>query len=203
MDWTDQTDSVIEGCGRFLDRVWRLAVPADGAVPGCGTGPLTDEDLAIRRATHRLIARVSRDFERWSYNTAVAACMEFVNLLQPYVRDGGHAEVIAEAVDTLLLLLAPMTPHVTAEAWERRHGDHVHAPPLAGRRPGAGRRGVGDDGRPGQRQGARPDRGAPRTSPRTRPSALALASPPVVEALAGAAPRRVIARPPKLVNVVV
>ena len=45
---------------------------------------------AIRRATHRLIDRVTRDFERWSYNTAVAACMEFVNLLQPYVRDGGH-----------------------------------------------------------------------------------------------------------------
>ena len=80
----------------------------------------------MRRATHRLIDRVSRDYERWSYNTAVAACMEFVNLVQPYVRGDGHDEVADEAVDTLLLLLAPMTPHLTAEAWERRHGDHVH-----------------------------------------------------------------------------
>ena len=83
----------------------------------------------MRRATHRLIDRVSRDYERWSYNTAVAACMEFVNLLQPYARDGGRADVVDEAVDTLLLLLAPMTPHLAAEAWERRHGDHIHLRP--------------------------------------------------------------------------
>jgi leucyl-tRNA synthetase len=126
VDWTDQTDSVIEGCGRFLDRVWRLAVPPDDEVPLVQAGPSDDKDLAIRRATHRLIDRVTRDYERWSYNTAVAACMEFVNLLQPYVRGGGQAEVTDEAVDTLLLLLAPMTPHLTAEAWERRHGDHIH-----------------------------------------------------------------------------
>ena len=84
------------------------------------------EDVAIRRATHQLIDRVTRDYERWSYNTAVAACMEFVNLLHPYVRDGGRPDVVDEAVDTLLLLLAPMTPHLAAEAWERRHGDHIH-----------------------------------------------------------------------------
>ena len=55
--------------------------------------------------------------------------MEFVNLLQPYAAAGGQAEVVDEAVDTLLLLLAPMTPHLTAEAWERRHGDHIHLHP--------------------------------------------------------------------------
>ena len=103
---------------------------ADGSHPDRrGPGPSPTRTSPIRRATHRLIDRVSRDFERWSYNTAVAACMEFVNLLQPYVRDGGHAEVVGEAVDTLLLLLAPMTPHLTAEAWERRHGDHIHLRP--------------------------------------------------------------------------
>ncbi len=45
--------------------------------------------------------------------------MEFVNLLHHYVREGGRAEVVAESVDTLLLLMAPMTPHLAAEAWER------------------------------------------------------------------------------------
>ena len=132
-----------------------LAVPdrADRSAGDPAGGAPTAEDVAVRRATHRLIDRVSRDFERWSYNTAVAACMEFVNLLQPYARGGGHAEVVDEAVDTLLLLLAPMTPHLAAEAWERRHGDHIHLRPWPVADPALAGRGDGDHGRPGQRQG--------------------------------------------------
>jgi len=201
VDWTDQTDSVIEGCGRYLDRVWRLAVPGDAVAPA-RSGPLTEEDLAVRRATHRLIDRVTRDYERWSYNTAVAACMEFVNLVQPYVRDGGHADVAAEAVDTLLLVLAPMTPHVTAEAWERRHGDQVHVRSWPVADPAL----VVEDsvtmvvqvnGKVKDRIEVAPD------IAEEEAEALALASPAVVELLAGAAPRRVIVRVPRLVNVVV
>ena len=142
-------------------RVWPL--PRPGVAPcgggrgrrllsGPGSPPRKTSRYAV--ATHRLIDKVSRDYERWSYNTAVAACMEFVNTVQPYVREGGHAEVAAEAVDTLLLLLAPMAPHLTAEAWERRHGDHVHAQALAGRRSRLSHRAHRDHGRPGQRQGA-------------------------------------------------
>jgi leucyl-tRNA synthetase len=98
VDWSDQTDSVIDGCGRFLDRVWRLAVPSDAAATAAAAGgrgpnrePQTtgaDGDLDIRRATHRLIDRVDRDYERWSFNTAVAACMEFVNELSAHLREG-------------------------------------------------------------------------------------------------------------------
>jgi leucyl-tRNA synthetase len=201
MDWSEQTDSVIEGCGRFLDRVWRLAVPGDDAVPPPRGGPLTDKDRAIRHATHRLIDRITGEFERWSYNTAVAACMEFVNLLHPYVRDGGHDEVTGEAVDTLLLLMAPMTPHVTAEAWERRHGDHVHLhhwpvadPELAAEETVT--MVIQVNGKVRHRIDVSPD------ISEVDAIRLALASPPVVDALGGAAPRRVIARPPKLVNVV-
>jgi leucyl-tRNA synthetase len=201
MDWSDQTDSVIEGCGRFLDRVWRLAVPADDALSPLRDGPLTDEDRAVRHATHRLIERIAREFERWSYNTAVAACMEFVNLLHPYVRDGGHREVTAEAVDTLLLLMAPMTPHVTAEAWERRHGDHVHLHPWPVADPELAAEAsvtmvVQVNGKVRDRIDVSPD------ISEADATGLALASSPVVDALAGAAPRRVIARPPKLVNIV-
>jgi len=203
VDWTEQTDSVIEGCGRFLDRVWRLAVPEGTPAPAAAPGEhaLTPADLELRRATHRLIARVTRDYERWSYNTAVAACMEFVNLLQPYARDDGNPAVVAEAVDTLLLVLAPMTPHVAAEAWERRHGDHIHLrswpvadPTLL----------VEDtvtmvvqvNGKVRDRIDVDP------AISEEDASAAALASPAVVEALAGAAPRRVVSRPPRLVNVV-
>ena len=202
MDWSEQTDSVIDGCGRFLDRVWRLAVPDDEGATRQRGGPLTAEDRAIRHATHRLIDRITGEFERWSYNTAVAACMEFVNLLHPYVRDGGHDEVTAEAVDTLLLLMAPMTPHVTAEAWERRHGDQVHLHPWPVADPALAAEEtvtmvVQVNGKVRHRIDVSPELSEEEA---TR---LALASPPVVDALGGTAPRRVIARPPKLVNVVV
>jgi leucyl-tRNA synthetase len=202
MDWTDQTDSVIEGCGRFLDRVWRLAVPAGEGVPLLQEGPLTPKDLEVRRATHRLIDRVTRDFERWSYNTAVAACMEFVNLLHPYGRAGGQAQVLGEAVDTLLLLLAPMTPHLAAEAWERRHGDHVHLHPWPVADPELAAEEsvtmvVQVNGKVRDRIEVAPD------ISEAEAEALALGSAAVVEALGGRPPRRVIVRPPKLVNVVV
>ena len=202
VDWSEQTDSVIEGCGRFLDRVWRLAVPTDGVEPVRRSGSFTAEDVAVQRATHRLIDRVTRDYERWSYNTAVAACMEFVNLVQPYVRGDGHTLVVDEAVDALLLLLAPMTPHQTAEAWERRHGDHIHLRPWPVADPLLATEDsvtmiVQVNGKVRDRIEVSP------TVSEEEAEALALASPAVVEALAGSAPRRIILKPPKLVNIVV
>ena len=133
-DWTEQTDQVIDGCGRFLDRLWRLVTPADDEAPAAvRVGPESPADLEVRRAVHRTIRSVSGDLERWSYNTAVAHCMELVNSLREYARSeaGAHQAVLDEARDALLLLLAPMAPHLTAELWERRHPDGValHAQP--------------------------------------------------------------------------
>ncbi len=202
VDWTEQTDSVIDGCARFLDRVWRLAVPSDEEDPVWRHGPLTPEDEAMRRATHRLIDRISRDFDRWSYNTAVAACMEFVNLVQPYVRGDGHVAVVPEVVDTLLLVLAPMTPHLTAEAWERRNGDHIHLQPWPVADPSL----VVEDSvtMVVQVNGKVKDRiEVPPTIAEEYAEAMALASPVVVEALDGRTPRRIIVKPPRLVNIVV
>ena len=153
-DWTDQTDQVIEGCGRFLDRLWRLV--DRGRRPNAG-GDESAEDLSVRRATHRTIDQVGADLERWSYNTAVAHCMELVNLLQRYVRAdaGPHEGVLDEACDALLLLMAPMSPHVTAELWERRHTApaSVHAQTWPRRRSGPGGRGDRHPGGPGERKG--------------------------------------------------
>jgi leucyl-tRNA synthetase len=225
VDWSEQTDSVIEGCGRFLDRLWRLAVDSEGRRPDQGSrdggggvgngaggpggggaagrsGPRTPADDEVRRATHRLVDRVSRDYERWSYNTAVAACMEFVNLVAPYARDDPHGETLAEAVDTLLLLLAPMVPHVTAEAWERRHGTAVHAqvwpvadPALVAHE--AVTLVVQVNGKVRDRIEVEP--GISEEDAAT----AALASERVREALGGVEPKRVVSRPPRLVNVVV
>ena len=161
MDWSDQTDQVIEGCGRFCDRLWRTCT----AEPTVRSGPQTEADRATRQAVHRAIADVTRDIERWSYNTAVAHCMELLNLLQRYGRgegeEGPHGEVWNEALDSLLELLAPLAPHVTAELWEIRHPGEpsVHAPVVAGLRPRAGAPGHGDHGGAGERQGEGPPRG--------------------------------------------
>lgn len=207
VDWSTQTDSVIDGCARFLDRVWRLALPDlddEGVAQEpriLRSGEQTAEDLAIRKATHRLIARVSHDYERWSYNTAVAACMEFVNLVAPYGRGDAHHDVLAEAVDTLLLLLAPMTPHLTAEIWERRHGDHVHLHAWPQADPALATEAtvvmvVQVNGKVKARLDVAPD------ISEDAAEAQALADPEVTAALAGATPKRVIVKPPKMVNII-
>ncbi|MGH9185569.1 MAG: leucine--tRNA ligase, partial [Acidimicrobiales bacterium] len=116
-DDVDWDDAGMGGCSRFLHRLWRAAEPSADAVAAATGEAVTEVD----RAAHRLIVRVTDEFERWSYNTAVASCMEFTNLL--YKR--GRTDF---AVDTLLLVLAPMSPHIVAELWDRRHpGEHIHA----------------------------------------------------------------------------
>ena len=202
MDWTEQTENVIEGCGRFLDRVWRLAVEGEQAYRD---GPLTAADTEISRATHRLIAKVSDDIERWSFNTAVAACMEFSNELQRYQRGpaGPHRETHDAASDALLLLLAPMAPHFAAESWERRHGEGamVHAESWPSfdaelARSESVTMVVQVNGKVRDRIEVSPDI--------TEEDALqvALASERLRGALAGVEPSRVVARPPRLVNFV-
>jgi leucyl-tRNA synthetase len=205
MDWTEQADEIIEGCGKFLDRVWRLAVEEDSDVEWRG-GDATTPELELTRATHRLIAKVSEDFEGWSFNTAVAACMELSNELQRYRReaDGGpHRPTYDAAADALLLMLAPMAPHMTAEAWERRHGsgEHIHAQKWPSYDPELVRADkvtmvVQVDGKVRDRIEVSPD------IDEAEAVRVALASERVRAELGGAEPARVIARPPRLVNVV-
>jgi len=204
MDWTEQADNVIEGCGRFLDRVWRLTVETAGAGR---EGELRAEDLAVERASHRLIAKVSNDIERWSFNTAVSACMEFSNDLQRYGRDapgGPHGATQDAASDALLLLLAPLAPHVAAEAWERRHGEGamVHAEPWPSFDAELARSEsvtlvVQVNGKVRDRIEVSPD------VTEEEAVRVAMASERVAGVLGGAQPSRVVARPPRLVNIVI
>jgi len=199
-DWTEQTDQVIEGCGRFLDRLWRLTTTSYASRPG---GATSDEDLEVRRAVHRAIKKVTDDLDRWSYNTAVAQLMELVNHLQRYVRSevGPAQGVLDEAIDALLLLLAPMAPHVPAELYQRRHGLHIHQEPWPSYDPvlvqaetttmvvqilGKVRDRIEVDSAISEDEAV----------------ALALSSEKIVAELGGRVPSRVISRPPKLVNLV-
>ncbi len=201
-DWTDQTDEFIEGSRRFLDKLWHSLLDEE---PPSRTGALNVQDAAVRRFTHRTIKLVSEEIEEWSFNTAVAHCRELHNELLRYARlDGGpHVEVFGEAADALLRLLAPMTPHVTAEIWERRHPAE---PGLHSQRWPSFEEDllveesvvmvVQVDGKVRDRIEVSPDIDAQEAE------RLALGSSRVAALLGGAAPRRVVVRPPALVNVV-
>ena len=225
MDWSEQTEQVIEGCGRFLDRLWRTCL----SEPHLHSGEQSDEDRSVRRAVHRTVADVTKDLERWSYNTAVAHCMELLNTLQRYARGsqgsgdspngdaradgdgaragtnaGVHAEVWNEAFDALLSLLAPLSPHVTAELWERRHPGEpsVHLQPWPRADPELLRQEtvtmvVQVNGK--VRDRIQVEAGISEADAQQ----VALASAKVSEALKGAVPTRVVSRPPRLVNVVI
>ncbi len=106
----------IEGVTRWLNRVWNVALD-----PGKTDDPPTDNEVAdLRRWTHKTIRRVTDDLEDYAFNTIIAGLMEFTNTLvkakQSRVRG---TEAWDEAIETLLLLLAPCCPHIAEELWAR------------------------------------------------------------------------------------
>jgi len=201
-DWNEQTDEILEGCSRYLGRVWRLATAAPEAAGPETPKPEADGDDELRRAVHHTIARVTADIDRYAFNTAVAACMELTNTISRHARAGADRAVIDESIDTLLELLAPFAPHLAAEAYERRRGDNVHTRPW----PVADVRLLSAqmvtmviqvDGKVRDRVEVDRD-----IDPQAAIE-IALASLKVQEVLGGAPPKRVVARPPRLVNIVV
>jgi leucyl-tRNA synthetase len=100
----DFRDRSISGVKRLLDRVWASVHDArtDGA-----------PDVAVMRKLHQTIAKVGDDIAKLSYNTAIAAMMEYVNVLRGHERVPHRAEV-----EPLIQLLAPFAPHVAEELWE-------------------------------------------------------------------------------------
>ncbi|HBP90787.1 MAG TPA: leucine--tRNA ligase [Nitrospirales bacterium] len=126
LEWSD---TGVEGCYRFLNRVWRLVQDLLPVVNGAESQPGSGESVLLpqlQRATHQTIKKVTEDLERgFQFNTAIAALMEFVNELYKF-RKEYQREALTPAersgwrmtVETLLLLLAPFAPHVTEELWE-------------------------------------------------------------------------------------
>ncbi|MCP3991770.1 MAG: class I tRNA ligase family protein, partial [Actinomycetia bacterium] len=202
VDWEDLG---LEGCSRFLARVWRLARTDTDLLPNLRSGPHSDADNTIDAETHRFIARITDAYDRWSYNTAVAGFMEFTNTLYKYVQsdEGPHADVIANAIDALLLVMAPAVPHITAELWAQRHdGEHVHT--LSWPMADQAKLVVDTVTMVIQVNGKVRDRiDVDATISDPDAEAAAMASVPVQSHLDGAAPTKVIVRAPKLVNLVV
>jgi leucyl-tRNA synthetase len=129
LEWSEES---IEGSWRFLNRVYRLVerhAERLGAVKS-GAGDLAgvqDPERKLLRKAHQTLRRVTSDFEtRWHFNSAIALIMELTNEVQAQepldenVRPGGMKEIL----EILILMLAPMVPHLAEELWEMLgHGD--------------------------------------------------------------------------------
>ncbi|HTK08089.1 MAG TPA: leucine--tRNA ligase [Ktedonobacteraceae bacterium] len=117
----------LEGVWRFLNRVWNLV--NDSWFDGATDIAQNDESKAIERMRNKTIKRVTDDLSNFHFNTALAALMEFNNVLikqqnQPVAR----TSVYRQALETMLQLLSPMAPHITEEMWHQTgHSDSIHA----------------------------------------------------------------------------
>ncbi|WP_425806740.1 leucine--tRNA ligase [Desulfitobacterium sp. Sab5] len=131
LEWSDQG---VEGCFRFLNRVWRLVGQfAESAQQSAGKtrefGKLDSEAKEMRRQTHLTIQKVTSDIgTRFNFNTAVSSIMELVNALYLYKEQPkSNSEVEREALESILILLAPFAPHITEELWsELGYSDSIH-----------------------------------------------------------------------------
>jgi len=149
--WNDRG---VQGCLRFLTRFWSFALGVAGlegaggeggaggaatsATGAAGTAAADDggaagdgggDERKLLRVRHKTVRKVTGDIDGFRFNTAVAALMESLNdVLDVWSdrRDGVAAAVWRDLAETFTLLLAPMTPHVAAELWQRLgHDDSV------------------------------------------------------------------------------
>ncbi|MCF5140118.1 leucine--tRNA ligase [Pseudomonas sp. PA-6-1D] len=124
------SDSGVEGSHRFLKRVWRLAhAHVSQGLPGkLDVASLSDEQKAIRRSTHLAIRQASQDVgQNHKFNTAIAQVMTLMNVLEkaPQATEQDRA-LVQEGLEAVVLLLAPITPHISHELWSRLgHSDAV------------------------------------------------------------------------------
>ena len=187
------SEAGIEGAWRFVQRVWRLATNLDA-----GTGEGAVEDRALDRKLHKTIAGIAEDIEALGFNRAVAKLYELASAIEKAAPTASRSA----AIDTMLLLVAPMIPHLAEEAWALRGGEGLIAdaawpeldPALL----------IDDEVTIAiQVNGKLRDTlTAPKGASRAELEALALASVKVRALLAGASPKKVIAVPDRLVNVV-
>ncbi|WP_213875444.1 leucine--tRNA ligase [Pseudomonas sp. dw_358] len=124
------SDSGVEGSHRFLKRVWRLAQAhvAQGLPGKLDLSELSDEQKAVRRAIHLAIRQASQDVgQHHKFNTAIAQVMTLMNVLEKAPQDSeSDRALLHEGLETVALLLAPITPHICHELWQALgHGDAI------------------------------------------------------------------------------
>ena len=184
------SEAGIEGCWRFVQRLWRLFGQYDAAATG--------EDKALDRRTHQTVAAVAGDIEALSFNKAVARIYELTGATEKAAPSASRSA----AVRALLLLVAPMMPHLAEEGWALMGGEGLVAgaswpivdPALL----------VDDEVTIAVqvRGKLRDTLTVPKGTSKEDLEAMALASDKVQRALEGAAIKKVIVVPDRLVNLV-
>ncbi len=123
LEWSEEG---VEGCYRFLNRVYRLV---DELKDTCKDNldikidDMTKQEKEFRYVIHTTIKKVTSDLdERFSFNTAISGIMELVNEIYKYKEidkksSNNKSELLTEAIETLVILLAPFAPHLSEELW--------------------------------------------------------------------------------------
>lgn len=116
LEWNEQG---VEGCYRFLNRVWRAVSDNLELINGAELPATSSGDAAeLRRKTHQTIKKVTEDVDgRFHFNTAIAAVMELVNAIYSFKSHQDNPGVVREALETVVSLLNPFVPHICEELW--------------------------------------------------------------------------------------
>jgi len=121
LEWSDEG---VQGAYRFLRRLWRRVYDhiADsvGEPPDLDVARLDARQKDLRRLVHDTIAKVSDDIgRRYTFNTAIAAVMELLNAVAKYeLRDAQDRSLIHEAIESSVLILSPIVPHICHVLWQ-------------------------------------------------------------------------------------
>jgi leucyl-tRNA synthetase len=128
LEWTE---TGIEGIWRYVNRLWRMVSEPSVPLPPPGSATsaaLSPPVAAIRRATHKTIAAVTDDLDKFRFNRAVARIRELTNALDGLpATEPGVPEVLREGLETLARLLGPMMPHLAEEMWQELGGNGLLA----------------------------------------------------------------------------
>ena len=206
LEWTT---GGVDGAWRFINRVWRMATqPAVPLAPVGAPMPaaFSDSAMALRRASHKGLAAVTADFDRFHLNAAVAQIRTLANAIgdvkQPKDEDPSLGWAMREALEFLLQAIGPISPHMAEEAWAvLDHSAFLANTPW----PRADESLAVDDTVTVAVQMNGKTRGTvdlPRDCPQDRAEAAALELATVAKHLNGRAPKKVIVVPNRIVNVV-
>jgi leucyl-tRNA synthetase len=118
LEWSDRG---VEGCFRFLNRIWRLAYEFTEKCENIpGSYEIRNEaDKKLAYTLHYTIKKVTEDIrDRFNFNTAISAVMELVNELYKYKEGDINDALYSTVIKTMIILLAPFVPHITEELWQ-------------------------------------------------------------------------------------
>jgi leucyl-tRNA synthetase len=119
LEWSD---AGVEGSHRFLKRLWQAVLQhtVKGNTQLKPSSTLNEKQKNLRRLCHETIRKVTDDFgRRYTFNTAIAFMMELLNALQGYhATDDEDHQIIQEVLESIVLMLSPITPHITHKLWK-------------------------------------------------------------------------------------